>query len=118
MAAAPLWNRDIAANDVGYVYFVRMGAAVKIGHTMDIASRLKTIKTSCPDQVHLMGFVPGSREIELDFHRRFKQHREHGEWFAIQGSLATFLNDCPPPAEIPPPIVRKNFFDALLESTE
>lgn len=69
-------------NEVGYVYFVRMGTYVKIGHTMDVAARMKTIQTSCPAEIHLM----------------------------------TFLKDCTEPVEIPPPVVRKNFFDAVLSS--
>jgi hypothetical protein len=114
MSAAPFWNKIMPENDVGYVYFVRMGVTVKIGHTMDVRSRLKTIQTACPGEIHLAGFVPGSPEVERDFHRQFRQYRTHGEWFTIQGTLATFLRDCTEPVAIPPPITRKNFFDAIL----
>lgn len=104
-----------APNDVGYVYFVRMGTFVKIGHTLDVAARMKTIQTSCPAEIHLMKLVPGTVEIERDFHRRFRLHKARGEWFAMQGTLATFLNDCTTPVCIPEPIKKKNYFDALLE---
>lgn len=102
-----------APNDV--VYFVRMGTFVKIGHTLDVASRMKTIQTSCPGDIHLMQLVPGSAEIERAFHRRFHRYNSKGEWFAIMGTLATFLKDCTAPVEIPEPITKANFFDALLE---
>lgn len=107
MAAAP--------NAVGYVYFARMGTFVKIGHTLDVAARLKTIQTSCPGEVCLMRLVPGTVEIERGFHLRFEKYRTKGEWFAIQGALASFLKDCVGPVEIPEPVKLANFFDALLE---
>lgn len=103
---------------VGYVYFVKMGTFVKIGHTMDVAARMKTIQTSCPAEIHLLRIERGTVEIERDFHRRFRRYRTNGEWFAIQGTLATFLRDCDVLVAIPERVKRKNFFDFLHDAPE
>jgi len=106
---APL-QRDRA---VGYIYFVRMGAFVKIGFTVDVAARLKAIQTSSPEQIVLLRIESGTMETERAFHHRFRRYKANGEWFALQGWLATFLKDCAGPVDVPPPIKRPNFFDAI-----
>lgn len=100
---------------VGYIYFVRMGTFVKIGHTLDVAARMKTIQTSCPAKIDLLRLERGTVDLERSFHRQFEKYRTKGEWFAIQGALAKFLKECTAPVDIPEPIKRANFFDALLE---
>lgn len=104
--------------ETAYIYFVRMGAFVKIGITRDVAARMKAIQTSSPEKIVLLKIERGTVEDEQRFHHRFRRYRANGEWFALQGWLATFLKDCTGPVEIPPPIVKPNFFDALYPSTD
>jgi hypothetical protein len=99
----------------GYIYFVRMSTFVKIGFTTDVAARMKAIQTSSPEKIVLLRIERGHVEDERVFHQRFRKYRANGEWFTLQGWLAAFLKDFPGPVEIPAPIKRKNFFDALLE---
>jgi hypothetical protein len=103
------------AQQDGYVYFVRIGASVKIGFATDVSGRMRNIQTASPDPIHLIKVVRGTREIERGFHQRFARYQMTGEWFALKGAVAMFLKDCTEQVVIPPPVERKNFFDALLE---
>jgi hypothetical protein len=111
--AAPL-----SAPEAGYIYFVRMGAFVKIGFTTDVAARMKAIQTSSPEKIVLLRIERGAVENERTFHRRFHRYRANGEWFTLQGGLATFLKDCTEPIAVPAAIVRQNFFDRLYGISE
>lgn len=97
----------------GYVYFVKMGAAVKIGFSTDVGSRLKTLRTASPGEVILVKVHDGTPATEKAFHDRFKQCRGKGEWFRLEGDLAAFLDgsvSVPVPPAMPK---KKNFFDGL-----
>lgn len=48
----------------------------------DPASRLRTLQTGNPHRLHLLYVVPGSYELEADFHRRLKSAAGIGEWFS------------------------------------
>lgn len=76
---------------LGYVYFIKMGNAVKIGFSTSVGSRLKTIQTSCPEPAEVMLVLPGSQATEQFFHEHFSKYRLSGEWFSLEGKLVAFL---------------------------
>lgn len=56
----------------------------KIGFTDGpISRRYKSIQACCPVPLVIIGTIKGSRGIEASLHRRFRQHRTHGEWFHL-----------------------------------
>lgn len=73
---------------VEYVYFIRFRDAVKIGLTTDVPRRLKELPW---DEV--LAVVPGSRQIEGDWHARFAGQRITGEWFTLTDELSAAIKD-------------------------
>jgi Meiotically up-regulated gene 113 len=92
------------------VYFVLAPKAnmVKIGQACEIdppTARLKALQTGSPEilQVILvLDYKPPFEENQLHF--RFRDYREHGEWFRYEGELRKFiemkkLNPIPTPED-------------------
>jgi hypothetical protein len=80
----------------GFVYFVRMEAdpyPIKIGYATSIQRRLNNLRCSCPYELTLIHFQPGSPKDEKAFHEAFDYLRLRGEWFTNDGELADFLED-------------------------
>jgi hypothetical protein len=72
------------SEQVGHVYYLRVGSYIKIGWTSDITKRMKGYP---PDSV-LLASEPGTRKDEHRRHRMFGAHRTHGrEWYAMTPSL-------------------------------
>lgn len=67
------------------VYFIEAVGLdlVKIGYTEELIRRFKEIRTSCPVQIRLLGFLPGDKALEANLHRQYKQFRGEGEWFRL-----------------------------------
>jgi hypothetical protein len=66
------------------VYFIRCAAdplLYKIGVTTSVDSRLRTIKTSCPFDIVLSHYLPGTAQDERRLHRLLADERQCGEWF-------------------------------------
>ncbi len=79
-----------------YFFLHRKYNAVKIGYTSNVDERLSDIRTGCPvhSDIKLLFWFRGSREEETEFHRRFRIYRLDGEWFALEGELETFVEEC------------------------
>lgn len=75
------------------IYFVRCQArnAIKIGTADDPAARLRGLQTACPDDLELLGSIPGSESEERALHRKFAELRIRGEWFRAEQSLIGFI---------------------------
>ena len=59
---------------------------IKIGYTSlgDISKRLKALVCASPDELMLLGVIPGeeaNRNLEKYLHKRFKHLKIHHEWF-------------------------------------
>ena len=67
-----------------FVYFIQgAGGAIKIGFTQQrISERLKCIQNGSPVKLVVLALRQASKECERVYHRRFKAHRLHGEWFS------------------------------------
>ena len=77
------------------VYFIETVGApfVKIGWAVDVDKRMAQLQCGCPLDLHLAATLPGSRDIESHYHRRFKSYRvrSDGEWFRLAGELSKFV---------------------------
>jgi hypothetical protein len=68
---------------VGYVYFVGDArGSVKIGHSIDLASRLERLRVSSSTKLTLLAFEEGGMADEAAYHARFQSFQKEGEWFA------------------------------------
>lgn len=81
------------------VYFVQAAnlRLIKIGVTLDVGDRLKTLRVGSPDQLELIGAMrrPDAEDIERRLHARFRQHRSHGEWFHPSEEILALVAEWP-----------------------
>lgn len=78
----------------GFVYFIKRGVRrgpIKIGFSAKPKKRLAQLQTSHPDQLILLGTVPGTPSLEQEIHQRFKHIRLGGEWFSPTAELTDFI---------------------------
>ncbi len=72
--------------DTGWVYFVRAGGKVKIGHAGNVRVRVSGLQTGCPEPLTCYGAVRGTQRHETLAHTILTQCRSHGEWFHFDGA--------------------------------
>lgn len=77
----------------GYVYMIRSGYFIKIGHSLDPAERFRTISTATPDGCELLFFFRGSMQLERQMHREFSACHFKKEWFFLCGKLKRFVEE-------------------------
>lgn len=75
------------------VYFLRdpEDGQIKIGTSVDPASRIRGIRTMRGREVALVATIPGSHEVETGLHKRFAHCRGIGEWFRPEPDLLAFI---------------------------
>jgi hypothetical protein len=56
---------------------------LKIGRTLDVTSRRRTLETMSGRKLTLIGSIKGGAEMESYFHRMYKPYRCEGEWFRL-----------------------------------
>lgn len=99
VGAAVLHKHADQDTSVGVCYFIG-GAegAIKIGFSVDVASRLRTLRASSPIPLGVLATAPGGATRETAYHYQFAEHRLHGEWFArcpeIEAEIARLEDSC------------------------
>ncbi|MGW8189563.1 GIY-YIG nuclease family protein [Sphingomonas hankookensis] len=68
---------------LGWVYFLETGptSPIKIGWAKDPIKRANQLQTGHPEELILIGVLPGSRHLEGSLHRQLSIGRLNGEWF-------------------------------------
>lgn len=66
------WKSDLA--DV--VYYIQFRDAIKIGTSRAVSVRLADLPWE-----YVLALEPGDRGLESAMHKKFSEHRLHGEWF-------------------------------------
>ncbi len=77
----------IARGDVVYFIATTCRTYVKIGRSNDATRRLKTLQTSSPLKLVLLGAVHAKPAYEKYLHACFAKNRTHGEWFLNNAKL-------------------------------
>lgn len=70
----------------GYVYLIRSANGLtKIGHTVNIVQRFKSLDGESPVELKLVGYMESSLlwDLERELHRTFHDKRIRGEWFKL-----------------------------------
>jgi hypothetical protein len=79
-------NKLLNKEGNGYVYIIRTlnSTHVKIGKTINITNRLKSLYTNIGD-IYLFGYIycVDYSKIETELHRKYKDKRIRGEWFDL-----------------------------------
>ena len=74
------------------VYLIEaQNGLVKIGRAVVVRDRVTTVRTHSPVLTRLIATWPGGEPEEAELHRRFADHRRHGEWFEVRDVLAQFI---------------------------
>lgn len=65
------------------VYFIQAKSTgyIKIGYTRDLVQRLKVLQAHSGDHLELRIHANGSKAMEREIHRIYKDARVYGEWF-------------------------------------
>lgn len=77
-------KKRVPADQPGWVYYIRMGDAIKIGYATDVAKRMRAY----PPTAELLAAHPGTTQTERDMHKRFRADLSQGrEWFNPSDNL-------------------------------
>lgn len=72
---------ELAPSERGYVYFLKVNEAVKIGFSKKPTERLSGLMIGNSGKVHLFVAVAGTKADERKLHRLLGAYRIRGEWF-------------------------------------
>jgi hypothetical protein len=88
-ATIEIEQSEIASNNqssAGYVYLVKSGKLYKIGWSENHWRRKSELHKQTPEgisEVHTIAAIDDPVGIEKYWHERFKDRRQHGEWFDL-----------------------------------
>lgn len=94
-AANPRKIRRLVRGDT-WVYLIKakgLSQIYKIGQSIDIDKRLASLQASSPVKltVECAIFAGNQPDLETLLHRKFADHRLHGEWFELPVPAVTFI---------------------------
>lgn len=79
------------------VYFLKAerSGLIKIGTTEDFERRLSSLRAGCPEQLDVLGTVPGSYNLEQSLHRKFHhlRLRSNSEWFRSDEEIEKYISE-------------------------
>lgn len=89
MSALSQATREISPHNT-WVYVVRSGKFVKIGHSRNVPKRIAGLQTGCPLTVRLVRQWVShmAPEIETRAHKALSEYRLEGEWFDVPAQVA------------------------------
>lgn len=94
-ATFALVEAHLAKNVVplGFVYFIGAEGLsyVKIGFARDLAHRLRELQCASPHELVVLVSFPGTLRTERELHARWAAMRHRGEWYRLEGDLASLL---------------------------
>lgn len=77
----PAEQREPLAEGAGFVYFLLVGTAVKIGFSRSPLGRVSDIQANNPSALTMLVVVPGTMRDERAIHDALAADRMQGEWF-------------------------------------
>jgi hypothetical protein len=96
------------------VYFITDDAerVVKIGYSAQPSSRIRALQTSTHRDLRLHATIPGEKDDEAAWHRRFDHLHVRGEWFRHEPEIDEAIRQAPnePKKPAPPqvaPVIRE-----------
>jgi len=85
-------SNEMAAREP-IIYFIACGDdLIKIGHTTNLRSRLRSLRTATPKDLSVLLVIPGTRDDEQELHRTFETHRAGREWFSRCDAITEFIS--------------------------
>lgn len=79
---------------MSYVYFIQQGqrGPIKIGFAANPVLRLGELQVSNPNDLRIVGVLPGQRSDERAYHKQFAHLRIRGEWFLHRNAMRKVLD--------------------------
>lgn len=74
-----------------YVYFIRNGNTVKIGHSRAPHKRMADMRTSNHAKLEMLAITDGGMPREKLLHKRFAKFRISGEWFNLVPEITKYI---------------------------
>lgn len=78
------------------VYFIQCGSFIKIGVSVNVVSRLKSLAFMNPYALVGLGFIRAADDawqVETGLHQRFAECRHRGEWFHDSEALRAYIRE-------------------------
>lgn len=75
-----------------FVYFIRNGNTIKIGHSHAPNKRMKDMQTSCHAKLEMLAITDGGRMREKVLHKKFAKLRLSGEWFTLAPEIIKYIS--------------------------
>jgi hypothetical protein len=77
------------------IYFVQPEGRpfIKIGYARCVRDRLSELQAYNPEELILLGVIPGGRPQETMLHQRFAHLWVRGEWFRYTAELCSFIQE-------------------------
>ena len=96
----------------GFIYFVRVLDAVKIGHANNVQKRVHHVQCCNASPALLVGFywVADPKSEEHGLHRRFRDQHIRGEWFSWHEDIAELIRWSLAQCYLHPPDIREDAF--------
>ena len=66
---------------------------VKIGYSKNPNKRLKSLSTSSPSPLILLGYFEGTMQNEMETHLRFEKDCLNLEWYNLSDEILDFINE-------------------------
>lgn len=87
-------SRERRTADSSCVYFIQgePGTLIKIGVSYSAESRMRDLQSGSPVALRILATMPGFAKDEGELHRRFAEHRAHGEWFRPAPELLALID--------------------------
>ncbi|MBT8200061.1 MAG: GIY-YIG nuclease family protein [Acidimicrobiia bacterium] len=88
------WHQKTKHADV--CYLIVAGESVKIGHSTNIAGRLRKVACHNQHEPFVLCTIAGGATSEARLHELFAEQHKRREWFAIAGKLLTAAKEIEP----------------------
>lgn len=90
-----IWDFLESQNEPEYVYVISDGyQSVKIGRSVNPGQRLKSLQTSNPLPLKLLGYCPNVSPLEeKELHKRLRKSKIQGEWFKLTPEVIEVITE-------------------------
>lgn len=76
-----------------FIYFMRAGEFIKIGHSRNWRSRMADMQTGSPYTIVPLLVLIGAVKDEKKLHNRFRASHFRGEWFRPSAAITSFVKE-------------------------
>lgn len=91
--AKAIRTSDKAVPDDTFIYFLRAGPFVKIGHSKTWKTRRAQMQVGSPHDIVPILVLIGTSSLERTLHAKFRADHYRGEWFHMSERISAFVRE-------------------------